>query len=276
MREADRFVQEKDGTVFSFEFDDSSACRIERTDGGLQIGIGRNSRAFRLFKNPLFFIALIRIESELIAEDQSHRDFVERRNRMLDRFIADRLPQQQGQGRPKREAVPLSRYALQSELIELHDHLKESFEHNFQFTGLSTLAPFLQNAYGRLVYSIHTINGAGQPLLESISDHSKEFVVLLNPKVREFETLFEATKSSRFIAVREYEENPAPAWARPEKAWLDLYFEVTRGLLPLYNDELILILDELLSIGLVTPTRLRSLARRRKIQGEINGYLPRE
>ena len=276
LREADRFVQEKDGTVFSFEFDDSSACRIERTDGGLQIGIGRNSRAFRLFKNPLFFIALIRIESELIAEDQSHRDFVERRNRMLDRFIADRLPQQQGQGRPKREAVPLSRYALQSELIELHDHLKESFEHNFQFTGLSTLAPFLQNAYGRLVYSIHTINGAGQSLLESISDHSKEFVVLLNPKVREFEALFEATKSSRFIAVREYEENPAPAWARPEKAWLDLYFEVTRGLLPLYNDELILILDELLSIGLVTPTRLRSLARRRKIQGEINGYLPRE
>ena len=301
LREADRFVQEKDGTVFSFEFDDSSACRIERTDGGLQIGIGRNSRAFRLFKNPLFFIALIRIESELIAEDQSHRDFVERRNRMLDRFIADRLPQQQGQGRPKREAIPLSRYALQSELIELHDHLKESFEHNFQFTGLSTLAPFLQNAYGRLVYSIHTINGAGQSLLESISDHSKELVarnhtpargwhsapesisdhskelvVLLNPKAREFEALFEATKSSRFIAVREYEENPVPAWARPEKAWLDLYFEVTRGLLPLYNDELILILDELLSIGLVTPTRLRSLARRRKIQGEINGYLPRE
>ena len=280
LRKADRFVQEKDGTVFSFEFDDSSSCRIEREGDQIRVGIGRNNRAFDLFKNPLFFIGLIRIESELIAEDRSYHSFVERRNMMLDKFIADRLPQQQQQQQsqviPRRKAVPLSRYTLQSDLIDLHDHLRESFGHNFQFTGLSTLAPFLQNAYGRLVYSIHTINGAGQSLLETISDHSKEFVVLLNPKAMEFEVLFEATASSKFIAVREYEENPTPAWAIPEKAWLDLYFETTRGLLPLYHDELILILDQLLSEGLATPARLRSLARRRKIQDEVDRYLPRE
>ena len=276
LREADRFVQEKDGTTFSFEFDDSSSCRIERAAGQLRVGIGRNSRAFGLFKNPLFFIGLIRMEAELIAEDQSYHDFVERRNKMLDKFIADRLPQQKGQGRPRLDDVPLSRYTIQSELIELHDHLQETFEHNFQLTGISTLAPFLQNAYGRVVYSIHTTSGAGQSLLETISDHSKEFTVLLNPKAREFEVLFEATASSRFIAIREYEEEPIHTWARPEKAWLDLYFEVTRNLLPLYHDELILILDELLSEGLATPARLRSLAKRRKIQDEVDMYLPRE
>ena len=143
---------------------------------------------------------------------------------MLDRFIADRLPQQQGQGRPKREAIQLSRYALQSELIELHDHLKESFEHNFQFTGLSTLAPFLQNAYGRLVYSIHTINGAGQPLLESISE---SFERVRGPAESQGSGVRDAIRGhqvSRFIAVREYEENPAPAWARPEKAMAESLF----------------------------------------------------
>ena len=274
LRKADRFVQQKDGTTFSFEFDDSATCRMEHAGAGLRIGIGRKSGAFRLFKNPLFLIALMRIESELAAEGEPYREFVERRNRMLDQFIADRLPKRQGNNKARREAVPLPGYTLQSELIELHDHLRENFEHGFQFTGLSTLAPFLQNAYGRMVYSIHTINGAGQSLLESIADHSGEFTVLLNPKRREFETLLGATASSRFIAVREYEEKPTPAWAGPEKAWLDLYFEVTRDILPIYQDELIIILGELLDKGLARPAKMRSLARRRRILDEINAYLP--
>lgn len=274
LREANRFVQQKDDTLFSFEFDDSAACRMERAGAGLRIGIGRKNGAFRLFKNPLFLIALMRIEAELAAEGEPYREFVERRNRMLDQFIADRLPKQQSSNKARREAIPLPGYTLQSELIELHDHLQENFEHGFQFTGLSTLAPFLQNAYGRMVYSIHTINGAGQSLLESIADHSEEFTVLLSPKRREFETLLGAISSRRFIAVREYEERPTPAWAGPEKAWLDLYFEVTRDILPFYQDELIVILGELLDRGLAKPAKLRSLARRRRILGEINKYMP--
>ena len=274
LQEADSFIQQKDDTVFSFEFNDSATHNIKREGDKLRIGIGRKSGAFRLFKNPLFLIALIRIESELAAENQSYRDFVERRNKMLEQFIADRLPQQQqGQDKTRSEAVPLSRYTLQSELIELHDYLKENFEHDFQFTGLSTLAPFMQNAYGRMVYSIHAVKGTGQLLLESIIDHSQEFIVLLNPERQKFEALLGAIDHSKFIAVREYEERPTPSWARPEKAWLDLYFEVTRGILPLYHDELILILDELLDAGLVKPAKLRSLARRRRILGEIDRYL---
>ena len=247
---------------------------MERAGAELRIGIGRKSGAFRLFKNPMFLIALIRIEAELAAEGEPYREFVERRNRMLDQFIADRLPKPQDSNKARREAIPLPGYTLQSELIELHDHLQENFEHAFQFTGLSTLAPFLQNAYGRMVYSIHTINGAGQSLLESIADHSGEFTVLLNPKRREFETLLGAIASRRFIAVREYEERPTPAWAGPEKAWLDLYFEVTRDIIPIYQDELITILGELLDRGLAKPAKLRSLARRRRILDEINTYMP--
>ena len=274
LRNADRFVQQKDGTVFDFEFDDSAACDIMHTEDGIHVGIGRKSGAFRLFKSPLFWIALMRIEAELAAEGQPYRDFVERRNRMLDRFIADRLPKMQDGGKTKREAIRLPGYALQGELVELHDHLQENFEHGFQFTGLSTLAPFLQNAYGRMVYSIHTINGAGQSLLELIIDHSEEFTGLLNPKRREFETLLSATTSSTFIAVREYEECPTPAWAEPEKAWLDLHFEVTRNIIPIYQDEIVSILGELLDRGLAKPAKIRSLARRRRILDEISEYLP--
>lgn len=274
LRDAGHFIQRKDGTTFSFEFDDSAACHIERAGAELRVGIGKKSGVFRLFKNPLFLIALIRIEAELAAEGQPYRDFVERRNRMLEQFIADRLPKLQSGGKARREAVQLPGYTLQDGLIELHDHLQENFGHGFQFTGLSTLAPFLQNAYGRMVYSIHTRNGAGQSLLESIADHSEEFTVLLNPKRREFETLLKATTSSMFIAVREYEEKPTPSWAGPEKAWLDLYFEVTRGIIPIYQDELIIVLGELLDRGLAKPAKIRSLARRKRILGDINAYLP--
>ena len=275
LREAGRFVEQKDDSTFIFEFDDSTTCRMERADDSLRIGIGRKSGAFRLFKNPLFLIALIRIEAELAAKEQPYRDFVERRNRMLEQFITDRLPKpQSNDGRARREAVPLPGYTLQNELIELHDHIQENFEHNFQFTGLSTLASFLQNAYGKILYSIYTINGAGQSLLELITSHSKEFTVLLNPKRQEFETLLGVTDSSRFIAIREYEESFASTWAGPEKAWLDLYFEVTRNILPLYHDELIIILGELFDTGLAKPAKIRSLAKRRRILDEINTYLP--
>ena len=276
LSEAGRFERKKDGMVFNFEFGNSGACNIRHVDGGMLISIGRKSGAFRLFKNPLFLIALLRIEAELVAGDRAHQDFLERRNRMLEEFVAERLPQQQNRGRPKRKAVRLSRYTLQDDLIELHDHLEEHFEHEFQFTGISTLAPFLQNAYSRMVYSIYTINGAGQVLLDLITDEFSEFTALLNPKKRDFEVLFEATEFAKFIAIREFEGRPTPSWAEPGKAWLDLYFDVTRDIILPYHDELDPMLEDLLNVGLVKPARLRALARGRKMLDEINEHLPRE
>ena len=282
LRDADSFVQEKDGTTFNFEFDDSDACSIRNTeDGGgdVQVRIGRKNGAFRLFKNPLFFVALLRIESELVAGNKAGQDFVERRNRMLEEFIAKRLPQQKTTSRPsssRKESVHVSRYTLQYELVELHDHLKEHFGSEFQFTGLSTLASFLQNAYSRMIYSVYTTEGAGQVLCDLISDKFDGFVTLLNPKRRDFEVLFESTQSARFIAVREYGHKLTSSWAEPEKAWLDLYFDVTRGLVPSYRDELVFILEELLDAGLATAAKIRARARNRKILGEIDEYLPGE
>ena len=158
----------------------------------------------------------------------------------------------------------------------MHDYLKETFEHDFQFTGLSTLAPFLHNSHSRIVYTVHTAPGVGQRLLEAILDHTEVFAVMLNPRKQEVAAVLEGSERSRFVIIREYMERLSPAWAGPEKAWLDLYFEVTRDRIPLYHDELILVLDELLDVGLARPAKVRSLARRRQILKEIEEYLPEE
>ncbi len=276
LREAGRFVQRKGDAIFDFEFNDSDTFDVETVNNGVRVGIGRNNPAFHLFKNPLFLVGLIRIEAELAAEDPSRRSFIERRNRMLNEFVRDRLTRHAGKSAPREKAVHLPGYSLQNDLVELHDYLKETFEHDFQFTGLSTLVPFLHNTHGKIVYTIHTVPGAGQSLLEAISDHAGGFTVVLNPSRQDLAAVLYGTEHSKFIVIREYRERLSLAWAGPEKAWLDLYFEVTRDRIPLYHDDLILVLDELLDAGLARPAKLRSLARRRQILNEIEEYLPEE
>ena len=276
LRKAGRFVLKGDGADLNFEFDDSGDCSVRPAGDGIRICVGRNSEMFRLFRNPLFLLGLVRIEAELAAGNPAYLDFIEQRNRRLDKLARGILPQPGGRKGARQNPVPLPTYSLQGELVGLHDHLKESFEHGFQFTGLCTLAPFLQNAYRILVYSIRTVNGAGQDLLEAISCYAAGYTVLLNPKPHELATLLEASANDRYIIIREYAERLSSAWAGPERAWLDLYSEVARGRIPLYGDELGPMLEELLETGLANPARLRSLARHRKILGAVEAYLPRE
>ena len=274
LREAGRFTSRKGDTTIDFEFVDSETIDVRAADGGIRVEIGRNSPAFGLFKNPLSLVGQVRIEAELAAGDPSLIPLINSRNRMLDEFVRDRFPPRTAGSGPKRGAVPLPAYSLQDDLIGLHDYLAETFGHDFQFTGLSTLAPFLHNSHSRIVYTVHTVPGAGQSLLDVISDHAKEFAVLLNPRRQEIAAVLDGSERSRFIVIREYREGLSPTWAGPEKAWLDLYFEVTRDRIPLYHDEPILVLDELLDAGLARPARVRSLARRRQILKEVEEYLP--
>ena len=136
------------------------------------------------------------------------------------------------------------------------------------------MAPFLHNCHSRIIYTIHTVPGAGQSLLEAVSDHEKKLVVVLNPRKQDMAVMLDVSERSRFLVVREYRGGLSPTWAGPEKAWLDLYFDVTRDRIPLYHDELILVLDELLDAGLARPQKVRSLARRRQILKEVEAYLP--
>ena len=247
-------------------------------DNKARVTISKASDAFKTFKNPLFLLGLIRIEAELVAGNPSkYADFVVERNRRWAEFVGKFLPKPEARnGRMEERIVPMPNYSLEAELVELHDQIKERFVHDFQFTGLSTLFPFLQNAYSKIVYNIHTVNGSGQELLEVISDHSKEITVLLNPKPLEIETALKVAEHSRFMVIREYAGRLSTTWATPEKAWLDLYSEVKKKKVSLYGDELAAILAELLESNLIDPKKLRSLARHRNILGEIEAYMEGE
>lgn len=280
LRKADNFTIQKGSLELNLEFKDikEGIYQIDNSNDKIKVIVNRSSDAFKAFKNPLFLLGLIRIEAELIADNPTkYAIFIDKRNRKWNEFVSKFLPKHEiKKGKSEEKIVPLPNYSLEDELIELHDHLKENFEHDFQFTGLSTLTPFLQNAYSKIIYNIQTVNGAGQELLETISDYTKKFVVLLDPKPLEIETILKISKDNKFIIIREYAERLPTTWAIPEKAWLDLYFEVKKNKITLYSDELIIILDDLLESNLIDPTKLRSLARHRKLLDEIEIYLESE
>lgn len=278
LRKADGFTVQKDSMELNLEFKDADGIyQIDCSKDKAKVTVNRSSDAFMAFKNPLFLLGLVRIEAELIAGDPSkYVDFIDERNRRWDEFVSKFLPRQVVKKYRSEKVVPMPNYSLEDKLIELHDHLKENFEHDFQFTGLSTLAPFLQNAYSKTVYSIQTVNGAGQELLETISDYTKKFMVLLDPKPLEIETILNISKEDRIIVIREYAERLTSTWAMPEKAWLDLCVELKKNKISIYADELVIILTELLESNLANPKKLRSLAKHRKLLDVVEMYLESE
>lgn len=280
LRKADGFTVRGGPLELSLKFEDAAGgiYQIECSKGKAEVTVNRSSDSFMAFKNPLFLLGLIRIESELVARSPSkYAAFIGERNRRWNEFVGRSLPKREAKkGRSEERIVPMPNYCLADELIELHDHLKENFERDFQFTGLGTLTPFLQNAYSKIIYSIQTVNGAGQELLEAISDHTKKFTVLLDPKPLEVETVLRISRESRLIIIREYAERLATTWAMPEKAWLDLYVETKKNKITMYGDEMVTILAELLESNLASPKKLRSLAKHRKLLGEIEMCLEGE
>jgi len=275
LRKAGSLTIRRGGLKMNMEFSDMAGgiYNTGSPDDGLDVTVNRSSHAFGAFKNPLFLLGMIRIEAELAADNPAkYAGFIDERNKRWDEFVRKFMPNPAKKDRSE-TIVPIPNYSLEDELIELHDHLRESFEHDFQFTGLSTLAPFLHNAYNRIIYTIQTVNGAGQELLESVTDYTTRFTAMLNPRPIEVETALGLTRDRRFLIIREYAERLPASWAAPEKAWLDLYFEVKKGGIMMYHDELTTIMDDLLEGGLASPAKLRSLARRRKVLGAIERYL---
>ncbi len=278
LHKAEHFTVEDDNKIeYVFEDGDFGIYLIETRGTQHKVTINRNSDAFKSFKNPLFLLGLIKIEVELyLKTNQKNSKFLEERNILWTEFVSNFLPKTEiHKSKRTEKIVPLPNYSLVSEMIELHDHIKENFEHSFQFTGLSTLSPFLQNAYNKIFYNIQTVNGAGQELLELINEHSPQITVLLDPKDTELDTI-QKIPVEKIIIIREYAEKLSTTWAIPEKAWFDLYYEVIKHGLTLYKDELIIILDDLLENSLLDKSKLRSLARHRKIQDEIEEYIGSE
>ncbi len=276
LRKASNFTVHKGNLNLDLEFQDTDkgVYQINHSHDKIKITVNRSSSVFGIFKNPLFLLGLIRIESELINENPKYVNFINDRNKKWNEFVTKYSPKPEiKKNRTEEKIVPIPNYSLDSSLLDLHGYLKEGFEHDFQFTGLSTLSPFLHNAYSKIIYNIQTITGAGQELLEAVSDFTEKTTVLLDPNPIQTETALQISKDNRFIIIREYAERLSTTWAIPEKAWLDLYVEVNTHKITMYNDELIMILDDLLGNRLVNTKKLRSLARHRKLSSQIETYI---
>lgn len=275
----------------------------ESGSGQTRITVNSSSRVFEAFRNPLFLLGLIKIEAEVFERMGPSRQAIAERNRLWNGFVDAFLPAEKApatrQTGPRQEPVPLPYYTLQPDLVDLHDYLREAFPHQFQFTGLSTLAPFLHYTHRTLVYNVQAETGTGQELLEAIIRHGKDDtallssdlaagrdhgmavrhgkgdMVLLNPGSELLATYLERTEDQFVVVIREHSEKLAYTWASPEKAWLDLCMEVDSGAVP-YASELVYILDDLLDRYLVRPSKLTTLAKRRgpKTLDRVGRFLP--
>lgn len=273
MRNAKGFVAEKGGFTMDVGFEDGNGGIYEakKAPGGARIRIKRNSPAFRAFRNPLLLLGWIGIESELLAAGpRDPESFVHERNRRWAEFAKEALPQEAGAAeRPRKVPPHTPSYSLSDELVELHDGLVEDFGHRFQFTAASTLSSFMRVAYSKAVYTLHTAKGTGDQMVEAINGG---FVAMLNPSSAEVYTAM-SLGHEKIVVVRERAERMSETWAPPEKAWLDLYRECTKGKLTMYADELDWVLEDLISKGLARPSRIRSLARMYGMARDIESYL---
>ncbi|MCA9828806.1 MAG: hypothetical protein KC444_10565, partial [Nitrosopumilus sp.] len=204
----------------------------------------------------------------------NYRDFLKHRNATWTKFVKDwsETPEKTTKRKPP-HIIPLPNYSIVDELGELHEFLKEKFEFNFQFTALSTLRPFLQNAYNKIIYNINVTKNAGQQLHDMILDfNSKEFVVLLNPKSEEINKALEYSEKRKFIVIREYTTVSKETWSSPTKAWIDLLLELKRGPYGIRGDEMANILDYLLDNNLTNHARLETVGRHKNVLNEIDRF----
>ena len=264
---------------FEFDFengDDDELYRIEKMPNGAKIKINRKSPIFTIIGNPLFLIGLIELEVKTIIDDPvKYRNFLKERNANWNKFVQDWSEKQEKITKRKPPGViPLPNYSLVDDLGELHEFLKEKFEFNFQFTALSTLAPYLQNAYNKMIYNVKTVKHTGQNLYDLLIDYGgMEFTVLLNPKTEDIQKALEYSEKKKFIVIREYFQISKDTWASPGKAWWDLFGEMKRGPYYIRGDEIANILDYLLENSLTNKTKLETIARHNNMTNDLIEYL---
>lgn len=240
---------------------------INPSEEGIRLVINRRNEAFNYVKNPLFLIGLIAVEAKMILADPRYSDFAEKRNSALNAFINDwRAKEGKDQEREReKRLLPMKDYGLSPDLIEVHDKLLEEYDGKFQFTSLATLSSYLNNALGRIVYTIHTTPGKGLYLADVITKNfQNDFLVMADPKPLELQVAIDVSKSSKIIVVREYAEIIGETYASPDKAWVDLVNDVFTHKIPLDSSELANILSALSRKKMVVKEKIEQRLRHAK------------
>lgn len=265
-------VQDGDLAVDFVFVDEGSLYSIVRTKDGIEVSINRKSPLFRIVGNPLFLIGMIGLEAKHALDGPGqYAGFLGARNDSWSEFVQEWLSYSRS-GPKGREGKASPEYRLAEDLLGLHDHLEKRFPCKFQFTGLSTLAPYLHNAYGGMVYNVKVERGAAQYFADVVSEFDGgRFVAMPKPKPSDVNAVLEFSKKPRLIVVRE-SSRAYPSVAPPEKAWADLLSEFRKGLIPMPEYEMAEILGQMEERGIVDPARLRSVIKSRHMPKESSMY----
>jgi len=239
--------------------------RVEIRDGVREIIVNKKSDVFRAFRNPLHLLVMIQAEVEAFPADPSLGGFVNMRNGMWESRIGNLVGTRPETGRLR------NKHLLDQELCGLCDHILENHRARFQFTALSTLAEFMNNAHRTVAYTVYAEKRTGKLLQRVVSQYGK-YAVLLDPTHLQLSTAFGMKGNTNMIVIREYANVQDSIVAPFEKAWVDLFVETTKKGMPHFRIELEMV-ETLVGLGMVTKDRILSWARRRKIESAVSEYL---
>ncbi len=167
----------------------------------------------------------------------------------------------------KKEELP----RISDEINTLSKKMERNESRKFKFTALSILSPFIHHIPYSIIYSLYVETGSGEDFKELISRISPKITTIVNPKKDEILLLLKETGKSKIIAIREnnYFYCKERRLAHFDTAFVDLYFEATRNLIPFMNSDLKEILKDLILKDLINYSRMIRYAHERKLTPEI-------
>ena len=260
-----RLEAEVGGKAVTVEYANAGGPPYERheEEGGVRYVINKDSPVFGIVKNPLYAVALVGADLKASAGAPGGGLPAPRALHEAWASMVDGLARGRGE-RTGRAGLPAG-YSLSENLAGLRSVLKDCYYDKFEFTGLSTLAPYTHNALASPVYSLYTERGRGEYLRDVIMDFGTGYVPLLDPDGRDMDMWRHASGGKHLVAVREYSASGLSGLvAPPAKAWMDLVREVRLHHMPYTEEDLAAILDMLKCLRMLSLRDLDIIARRRK------------
>jgi hypothetical protein len=162
---------------------------------------------------------------------------------------------------------------LGSEITKAIDKLRGAGI-SFVLTGLDILLPFVQHQPTKIMHLIYTAAGAGTWAQSSLK--KSDFTPVLEPTRQEIEKILEIVpENSELVILREKASRLAlnNSVASPERAFVDLYVETTRNLIPFSVQEVAYIFINMKASLSLNNQQMVRYAHERSIKGEIGVIL---
>lgn len=160
------------------------------------------------------------------------------------------------------------------EVERMRQHFISALTRRFAFTGLSILEPFIHHMPYTIIYLLFVEPGSSEEFKHEIKAPNGT-AVLINPALNEIEVMLNNTGIKKMTVIREnnYFYSSKNGLASIESAFVDLFFEVTRGKIPFIKTDLEEIFKSLALNSMVNYSRLLKYAKIRGIKDEIKSFL---